>query len=253
MEQKWTSGYSVRWTPIVTFTRRRLLLLDWFEANTDPVQFFEDPDRIGIALVEPGLRMTIDRAGMRLSANAGDLNLLELQDAVQGVIDVLAPKDAVLQRASSAWTVEVPEADYDETRALAACRMAGVQGVLGDSGFRAMDGSALIDFESVDEAVQLEWGIVKASELVQRLEDPDLGRLGGTLRPTHSARWPDVIPSVALLADVLVRRRVGGQIHTAQDLMAGIHLADETARTIANSVYEGQWRGKATDELAQIG
>jgi len=252
MVQKWTSGYAVRWTPIVTFTRRRLLLLDWFEAHTEPVQFYEDPDRVGVALVDPGLRMTIDRGGLRLSANSGDLDLASMQSAVQGALDVLEPKDAILQTSSSAWTVPLPDTDYHETRALAACRMAGVGGVLA-GGFRAIDGSALIDFESVEELVQLEWGIVEGPELVERLEDPDLGRLGGALRPTHGRRWPDTIPDVALLADVLISRRVGGQVSTAQDLMVGIQLADETARTIATSVFEGQWRGKATDEFAQIG
>ena len=253
MAQKWASGYALRWTPILTFTKRRLRLLDWFEQHTEPVSFYEDPETVGIALVDPGLRLTLNRDGMRISANAADLDLDHLSPAVQGVFEVMAPQDAVLETAMSTWTLELDGADYNEARALAACRMSGVDRVLEDGSFRAVDGSALVDFESTEAIVQLEWGIVEAAEFVERLKDPRLGRHSGVIRPPHADRMPDHLPDVAMLADVLVRRRVGGQVGSARNLMERVWEADRVASMIATSVYEGHWKGKGTDEFAQIG
>ncbi len=124
MYHRWTSTHVFAWTPILTYTRRHLSLLEWFEQNLDPVAFTEKRDMVGIALLSEDLRITVTRSGMRLESGlAGGAAISHLLPAVSGVFEVLEPKDVVLSRSfSMGGTVDLCDVDYHE-----ACARFGVK------------------------------------------------------------------------------------------------------------------------------
>ncbi len=172
MAQHWTSTYLLRWTPILTFVRRRLELLELMEARLDPIAFVDRPDAVGVALASKDLRVVARRGGMLVSTGLSGAGLENLHEAVQDVFEVLQPKDAVVSRARSVWSSRLPDADYNVERARLARELTGGA----DTGdFRPDDASALADFESRELHAQVEWGVVKRDELLQRLT-ADMGR-----------------------------------------------------------------------------
>ncbi|XGU20355.1 hypothetical protein ACETU7_05765 [Rhodococcus sp. 3Y1] len=128
-----------RMTPILTYTRRHLSLLEWFEQNLDPVAFTEKRDMVGIALLSEDLRITVTRSGMRLESASGAA-ISHLLPAVSGVFEVLEPKDVVLSRSFSMGTVDLCDVDYHEACARFGVKM-GTRRPVGGV-FRATDGSA---------------------------------------------------------------------------------------------------------------
>lgn len=247
--QKWASGYSIAWTPILTFTRRRLQLLDWLEVNVEPVSFMEDADQVGFAILDPGLRVLVNRSHLRITVDSAELDVTHLTKAIDGVLETLAPQDAVFEVAASSWSVEIEDADYNEERARVAAKLAGGPKI-GDS--RPFDSSVLMDFVSPECSTQLEWGIVDAAELVERVKEPRLGRMRRILRPPHSDRLPEHVPQVALFADVVITRTVGGQVRSSAELISAVHDVDEMAGTIAGAVFLAHL-GRDEHELAQSG
>lgn len=250
--QRWATGYAVAWTPILTFAKRRLQLLERFEREIDPIAFKDERESIGVALVDPGLRLEVERAGLRITASADDLDLEYLATAVRGVFDVLEPQDAVLQSMATTRTFELAGADYHDERAEAARRATGC-GVVAAAGrtFRPVDMSALVDFESPESVIQVEWGIVEGEELLERVTDPFLGRLGNHLRPPYSGEGPGPLPDVGLLADLVFHRKVGGHVTSWETLKHEIALADQLVSEIAQGVYDGYQRGRGSSEFSE--
>ena len=238
MPQMWTVAHQVDWTPILTFGVRRLRLLEWFEANTEPVAFLDDEDRVGVSIFDRALRLTVTRSSLTMSCSTTALSIDDLQPAVEGVFEVLEPQDATVTRTDSLWTSELA-GEYNEERAALTSMMTGSSGPIGD--FRGVDTSALVDFHSLEHTAQAEFGIVERGELLDRLHQPHQGRLG-TNRSTYGGPTHDRIPEVALLTDLTMHRTVGGTVHTAQDVplvAAGdIDAAREIATVLAANFEE---------------
>lgn len=251
--QRWASGYAVEWTPILTFRKRRLQLLDWFEDEINPIAFMDEHDSIGVALVDESLRVEVTRSGLRISVGADSLGVAHVGRAVQGVFEVLDPQDAILQAAAGTRTFELPGAVYLDERTEAARRITrcGAVSAAGHT-YRPTDMSALIDFESAESVVQAEWGIVERDELLQRVSDPYLGRLGNHIRPTFSGEPTSGVPDVALLADLVYRRKAGGRVVDWPTLKSEMDLADELVSEIARSIYDGYQRGRGSSEFSEI-
>ena len=170
--------YRFAWTPIITFGTRRLRLLEWVEANLEPTAFIDSPtgDQLGLALSDPRVRMTVTREGARLEdGSASGDGVASLSPALAGIFEILEPRDVVLASASVAWSSDLRQHSYDGARGALAENTSGL-GRLG-SVFTPVDTSMLLDVEMEDFTGQVEWGIVSAPELRQRVETPRMGRL----------------------------------------------------------------------------
>lgn len=207
MYERWVSFFEFRWTPILTYRRRHLELLDWFEENLEPVAFNDDPDRLGIAMGAHDLRIVVQRNGMTVDSGLSGKPTSELLPAIAGVLEVLKPRETVLTMSNVISTVELDGRDYETARGIFARGVAGAPQQL--CGMTPLDASVLMDFKSSSVAAQVEWGIVESSELLQRLGDPRISRVekhGGELRrrvamsPASTA--PGRIPDVSVFAEV---------------------------------------------------
>lgn len=249
MAQHWTSLYEVKWTPILTFTRRRLALLDWLDTHTEPVAFVERPDYIGVALLTPDLRLTVDRSSMTVDLGVAGGTIDAAVDAMGGVFEVLEPKDAVLHRASSYWSSSLLGADYHEERARLAGELTGVPTV---GGLRADDASGLADYESMEQHVQVEWGVVERDELFLRLTEPvgrarhhqPSTRLARDSRQTLRGRLEEAEIDISLLVDVNVTHKVGGLVSSGSDVVDVAADTDTVGSQFAGALFDHFWKGK---------
>ncbi|WP_350279679.1 hypothetical protein [Kribbella sp. HUAS MG21] len=237
MAQKWTAVYRYRWTPIMTFTRRRLQLLDWYEQHVEPVAFVENPEQIGIAMLSPLLRVRVDRNSMIVSTAEPDLPIDALARAIDGVFEVMEPNGAVIDLVNSVWTSALQGQSYNEARARFGARLAAAGAT--PAGLRPTDASALMDFQSLDWKGQVEWGVVSARELADRIAEPDRGRIRGEAgidrRP--SAQQPrEGLPDVSLLVDVRMTRQLGGAVANSAEVLSAIEQADEQAGALVDAL-----------------
>lgn len=252
MYKRWTSAYHFRWTPILTYTRRHLQLLDWFEENVDPVAFVENHSRVGVAIVAEDLRITVTRSCMMVESGLSGLPVSLLLPAIEGVFEVLQPKDTVLSFWSATATQDLGMADYNEERAHFASRLCGMGPVA--IGYRPIDGSALVDFSSPQSKVQMEWGIVRSSELLDRLQNPHLGRVDRLNsesiegNPSQGAVSQDDMPEVSVFTDITARRVLGGEVSSVSDVADLISRADRAAESIATSVTGNLVAGEGSKE-----
>lgn len=240
MYHRWTSTYRFKWTPILTYTRRHLGLLDWFEANLEPVAFVENPGYIGVALVTDDLRVTVRRDRMVLESGLSGASITHLARAVEGIFEVFEPSDVVLTGARSTSTVEIPGGDYHELCAAFGRKMGSETAVVG--GFRAVDGSALVDLRSDRAHVQAEWGIVEASELLFRMTNPDVGRLTASGSASAESRKragrliADDLPPVSTLVDISSTWVQGGEVSDSSSVESAIAIADTDAQDVSESL-----------------
>ncbi|MBX8687046.1 MULTISPECIES: hypothetical protein [Mycolicibacterium] len=240
MYKRWVSIYEFRWTPILTYTRRNLKLLDWFERNTEPVAFFDEPAKLGVAIGAGDLRLTVQRSGMTIESGLSGLPVSDLLPAIQGVFEVMEPKETVLTFANIVSTFELASDNYDEARRIFAQAVAGVPPQL--AGLQSVDASVLADLESPEASTQIEWGIVQNSELLYRLRNPRLGRIkrpgqveslrsGGNIMPTG---LPDVGVYVESVAEVLQ----GGDVADAPSVGNVIVKAEDAAQQVTLGLSE---------------
>lgn len=239
MYRRWTSAYQFKWTPILTYTRRHLSLLEWFEKNLEPVAFVENPGRVGVALVVEDLKVTVRRAGMQLESGLSGASVTHLLDAVEGIFQVLEPRDAVLVHTRSTSTVSLSDVDYHEMCAQFGRKMGTTAAI--DGGFRAVDGSALLDLHSDQVRAQVEWGIVDADELLFRLTHPDVGRIGAQSGTADSnGRVGELLkgelPAVSTLVDVAATRVLGGEVSDPSSVESAIAIADTQAQDMSESL-----------------
>lgn len=173
---RWTANAVIQWTPILTFTRRRMAVLDWFEENVKPVAFTDNPDHAGIAVETPHQRLRFDRQRLRLSTDDHNASIQPLGHALEGLWTTVQPHNAVFRRYNAAWTYPVSR-DYEMARKALTDRC-----LVADFAPRAtaFDAAVLIDLKTDTGKYQFEFGIVTASELVERLAEPDLGLMGTT-------------------------------------------------------------------------
>jgi hypothetical protein len=156
---------------VVTFTRRRAAYLDWVEANTDPVAFRDDEETVGIAVGRRTQRVEVHRSGARLQLrNSLDEpgNLLGL---IGGVSDCFEPERMRLTQYRAVWSMAL-ESAYEET----AARLAARSGVPSD--YRPVDCAYLTTLRWPGADVDVEFGIVNSQELVERVTDPEISRIG---------------------------------------------------------------------------
>lgn len=239
MYRRWVSGYQFQWTPVLTYTRRHLQLLDWFEANVEPVAFVEVHTRVGVAIIADDLRVTVTRSGMYVESGLSGLSTDLLMPAVEGIFEIMEPRDTVLSYSAETGTHILPGADYHEECARFGSAMGGA-GAL-QAGFRPVDGSVLVDLQTAETTMQVEWGIVNSEELLYRLQHPRLSRIGRVedeVSPDQAGRHsvpPEELPPVSVFTDVFTRRRVGGEVSGIADVKALIGEANADAETVSNS------------------
>jgi hypothetical protein len=251
MAQMWTTGYVFKWTPILTFSRRRLFMLEWFESNTAPVAFMDEPDSIGVALVTPELQLSITRDRMILQSSLRDAKISALEPAINGVFEIMEPQETAVHRVTSQWTCEL-SGDYNEERARFAA--SGANARVGEliGPFRPVDGATLIDLDSSEWEGQVEWGVVHARELAYRLKHPTAGQVGRKVSPAAVNLDMDDLPSVALYIDASIRRRIGGVVQGAKDVLNETQAADKLIDRTVEALHKNYSQGRGgVDELSQ--
>lgn len=180
MQRLWTSTSRFEWTPILTFTRRRMALLDWLEENTTPRAFNEGPLHVGVAYVANDLRLSVDRRGFVLQSGFTGVEVEALEPALSGVLRVLEPENISLMHTHFTFTCDLGEVDYDQSRQHLAERMSFAAG--GPNEPQPVDTSALVDMWYPYGRIQVEWGVVAREEALQRFITPSMGRMDA-LRP----------------------------------------------------------------------
>lgn len=237
--RRWTSVYRLAWTPIITFTARRLQLLQWVEDNLEPVAFSEGPDHVGVALVNRGLRILVHRDGAHLEDSVAHAEgVSPLAPMLTGLFSVLEPKQVKLRSASVAWSAELEGRDYNEARAHFASSLVGFQEL--PSGLRSADASGLMDLESSTHHAQVEWGIVSNDELLLRVEQPSIGRLAEN-RPSLDAFGIEAsdLPAASLFVDETVALLNPSEIASSEEVLVQVAEVDRISAEVAASIYAG--------------
>lgn len=241
MYENWLLSIQFKWTPILTFSRRRLKLLDWFESNTEPAAFVDTPERVGVALIAPDLRVSVTRHGIVVESGTSELDVGKLSPAIEGVFEVMDPRAVLATRYFATGATPLTDADYFE-ECSAFGRMVGGSAV-GDA-FRVIDGSALVDLQSETMQVQVEWGIVSGDELFARVTDPGMSRIDGreddhgqSALARHTGVHRD-LPDVAIFTDQRGSWRTGGQASDVSNVLKLVSEAKQTATTVATGFAE---------------
>lgn len=235
--QRWTASYSFQWTPIITFSTRRLRLLEWFEKNADPLAFFEDSSKVGIAVHSRDLKLTVTRSG--LAVENGDCRNADSElafDAIAGILNVMEPSNIALLHSAQALSQELAGVDYSAAGEAFAGRMVGVP----EGEYKAKDASALADIETNGWDLQPEWGVVTSAELVQRIENPKLSR-GGALRPSTklASTVANSMPDVSVFVDVLTHPSAPFLVSDADGIINSMKNVDMVTELLAIHLAEG--------------
>lgn len=182
---------------MLTFTRRRLELLDWFEANCEVVAFTDAPDHVGVAIGTEAQRIRLSRSHLRIELRAPDADLAQLEPALDKALETFAGQDPLPAMYMGVWTSAILGHSYDEARRQLA--RAGMPAApLLPAGMRAVDCAILTDFESEVGAGKAEYGVVGAEELRDRLADPTQGRMAALV----GLERPEYVPAVNELDEV---------------------------------------------------
>ena len=250
--RRWVSAYKFRWTPILTYPRRHLKLLDWMEANIQPVAFADNNMRLGVAVVAKDMRVTINRSGLLVESGTSGLSTDVLTPTIDGILEILEPRETVMSYASVTAADSLDGADYNEERARLANRITGPGALL--AGLRPVDASAVVDLQSNETLTQVEWGIVSDTELLGRLQRPSVSRIekptemdGGDVSHTLSVPGNE-LPPVSVFTDVYVRRRQGGEVSDSRDIAAAITDTNSQAKLVSDLLVahfresrDGEW------------
>lgn len=228
----------------MTFERRRLELLDWFEQNLDVLAFRLDKDEVGVSVGSRTARSTVDRNGLVLSWSDPRVAVAQLQPVVEGIFRVFEPREAFIQHVRSAWTVPC-KVDYQTATSAfgyaTAFRPAALDWVTSDS-------SVLLDLDGTDSRAQVEYGIVTNVELATRLTDDAIGRISDSARPRLAGSSAELgLPEVAFYADLGWQDRRRSPILGAADLYERFEqilsqcsdLVDVLAQSVLSVVEEG--------------
>lgn len=248
----WVSAYRYQWTPILTFTRRRLELLEWIDSHMAPLAFRDEADQVGVAVGTMDLRLEVDRYGFVVRATDLDNAGHQLAELLGGMFEVLEPRSVRQVVSSSLWSFGLATDDYDERRAEFARE--ATFGSPSAGGFLAIDGSSLVDIESTDWRGQLEFGVVSAEELIERISSPRLGRIkSGDGRWDAPVNLPDLdeLPIASLLVDASLRRRHGGTVHGVEDVVSTMTSATASVSGVVDVMMKKFRAGGEGHEFAQ--
>lgn len=246
MYQSWLSSYQFAWTPILTYTRRHLQLLDWLESNVEPTAFIDNPseDQLGIAIGAPDLRMTVSRSGLKIESGLSGLDVRDLMPAIQGVFEVMSPKSVLATRFRITSSVKLEHAAYEE-QCTAFASMNSANAMSGSDRFVVIDGSAVIDLVSPLMRHKLEWGIVRRDELLSRLRRPAMSRLGHRdaeenerARVNQRVLPRRKLPEVSVYVEQMGFWQAGG-VSSPKGVVDRVAEAEEVASTICRQVTAG--------------
>jgi hypothetical protein len=247
MYQDWLSSFRFRWTPILTYTKRHLALLDWFEENIEPVAFVDrhEMQAVGVALIAPDLRITVRRSEMVIESGLSRLSIEKLLPAVTGVFEVFEPSSVLASEYLSTGVVPVDDGDADYYQQCANFgAISSAEGFNGSDTWRVIDGSAVVDLISERIKLQVEWGIVKAEELLKRLRDPDRSRLAGRMGLSDRAKIAQFtnpggeLPPVSVYVDQVGYWRSGGSVKEVADVFNLVTEAQQAASNVATALSD---------------
>lgn len=237
--ERWTSAYRFEWSPILSFASRRQSFLEWVDENADPLAFRDADHELGLEFIASGLRLLIRRDGMTIENGAVCEDPVgDLRPMLDGVLDVLAPKDVRLSVAALAFSAPLGDVNYD------AARGALARGLVGDDStepFDITDASCLVDVIGEGFHAQAEWGVVQPGELISILSHDQGARLG-SIRPPINREAPtpavDSLTAANLFVDVLVRVSEPSIIHDATGIASTTRDVDSIAVGIANVIAQ---------------
>ncbi|GAA1110398.1 hypothetical protein [Nesterenkonia jeotgali] len=235
--ETWTTAYRFEWTPIIAFSARRLELLQWLQDNVEPVAFRDQDDSVGVAVEDLYLKVTATRDSLTLlNGRVPHLDLEATTHVVEGIFETLKPEGITLAYSSQAISGELPSADYEAETARFSARAAGTP----DVSVVPYDAAILADFSTPGFLVQSEWGIVNGSELAMRVEDPRVGRAGGS-RALTSLDNEDrqSLPALSVFMDNFIRPSTKGEINDVQSLFGTARSADEASELVSSTIMEG--------------
>jgi hypothetical protein len=141
------------------------------------VAFSETNDHLGLAIGDTTQRIRLDKTSLRLSLDAVDSSMSALVPAVEGTWAQIRPANPTFGRYSGAWSHPLV-GDYETLRTKFATRCIG--GALDPALGVAFDAAALINIRSPLGEIDIEYGVVTAHELAERVADSDIGLLGTT-------------------------------------------------------------------------
>ncbi len=247
MYQDWLSSFRFRWTPILTYTRRHLALLDWFERNVEPVAFVDRPEMqaVGVALTAPDLRVTVRRSEMVIESGLSRLSIEKLLPAVTGVFEIFEPSSVLASEYLSTGVVPIDDVDADYYQQCASFgAMSSGEGFNSSDTWQVTDGSGVVDLTTDRLKVQVEWGIVKADELLKRLRDPEMSRLAGRMGIGDRAKIAQItkpggeIPNLSVYTDQVGFWRSGGSVAEAADVFKLVAEAQQAASNVATALAD---------------
>lgn len=219
---------------MLTFRKKREALLEWFDENARPLAFLDDDEVLGIEVGSHATRLLVDERSLVLQVGSPAASVALLEHAVQGVFDVLAPKETTALDYHGLWTVGLDGTYADLTSKLAA-RAAPIHRD-GTSGFEVMDGALLIDLKDEFGTYQVEFGIVTPGEIRQRVGREVAGRVtraSRMLMPVESI--PADVAVASLYMDVHVRDAQQADLETAGEVTA--HF-DATEKRVTRLAYD---------------
>lgn len=240
--QRWNSRYRFAWTPIITFGTRRLNFLEWVEANLDPLAFTDAADSVGVAVGDARTRLTVTARGMTLEDGSTDPHwLTKLEPAIAGVFEVMQPRDTALSSASVAWSHPLEDEAYDAAASAFARRVAGIPA---GSSYVPWDASALMDVTAGDVEMQVEWGVVAAHEIIERVTRPTVGRIHGGRVETSLTPMEEPLAPVSLFFDSFIHEYdVPREITGAANIIETIADADAVSEKFATELASS-WQSK---------
>jgi len=193
---RWLGHYNFHWNPLVSFRQRRDELARWIDDNESPRAVLDEDEALGVAVGHRNLRLTMHRTGFDISVGSPRISIEPLEGVFSAVADIFRPRGVHVAIARTVHTYDM-EADYKNPRQRLAQR---VTGLAAGEGFGPTDCSLLVDFSREYCKLQVEFGIVDADELEERLRGTGMGRLSGLDLPRVSDVGRD-FPPLSLLCD----------------------------------------------------
>lgn len=228
---RWSATIVIEWKPSLTFSRRRVALLDWYESNVDVVSFEEDVDHVGVAVKSRSQRIIVDRSSATIQLRDPSARLEGFLPVLGGIWEVLALDRSRVRSYTSAWSLGV-DRDYLDACARLAIRAAGpIPEFVG----QPRDCAALVDIVTALGEATVEMGIVHPLELRTRLAIPEMSRLGKR-HPMFNREPMDLeeeIPPTSLFVDVHWRPKDGTEGRSPEAALEAAAAAEvEVARLV---------------------
>jgi len=233
--RRWTAAYTFRYSPIISFERRRLALLDWVERSVDPISFRDDSHEVGFSLTR-GVRIRIDRRSVTLEDSIAAKDGVEsLWPMLDGLLEIMEPRDIEMAFASVAWSRNLRGWSYGAATQALAAQVTGLRGPL-PSGITATDVAPLVDFTSDNLVVQAEYGVVSPPELRDRLNNPDVGKIKGRPGGEVDKSALEGLSDTLLFVDTTSRSYRAELLSDKAGMQAAVHEFEAATREVADAI-----------------